>query len=222
MSRKTKLSTKLVESLRPPPTGRLVVYDTKVSGLGVSLTAKGARTWVLYTRFPGPKGPTPARRALGPAPRPNVTVSGQLTLEEARAKAEAWLKLIAKDIDPAEHERKQAAARRRARQNNFAAVAEDFIEECVRKQRKARDVEREIRRSLIPRWGTRPVTDISIDDAVNILCADFKKRGTIHDGHNVFGHARRLFRWAIQMRRYGLDRSPVLGSKSLNPDWLAR
>jgi hypothetical protein len=74
----------------------MVVYDTKVRGLGISITANDARTWVLYTRYPGPKGPTPARRALGAAPHPNVTVPGQLTLEEARAKAEQWLKLLTK------------------------------------------------------------------------------------------------------------------------------
>jgi len=39
-------------------------------------------------------------------------------------------------------------------------------------------VEREIRRSLIPRWGLRPITEITIDDLVD-LCAEFKKRGAV-------------------------------------------
>ena len=42
-----------------------------------------------------------------------------------------WLKLIARGIDPAEHERELQLAAARKRENSFAAVAEDFFKESL-------------------------------------------------------------------------------------------
>ena len=137
---KLKLSTKYVENIDPPKTGRELHYDTKVAGLAVSVTASGARSWILYTRFPGPTGPTPSKRALGAAPRPNVTVTGQLSLDQARRKAEAWLAQIAAGIDPAEQTRQQRAAAKLERDATFRAVAEEFIRLRLPKQRRGRAV----------------------------------------------------------------------------------
>ena len=47
----------------------------------------------------------------------------------------------------------------------FARVAEDWLREVVRgRQRKAREVEADLCREFIPRWGNRPITEITALD----------------------------------------------------------
>ena len=119
-----RLTARTVETLRPAapdPTGkrngRRFVMDAEVSGLGVKVTETGSRSYVLIKRFPGFKHPAP--RQLGSC--------DVLSLEEAREKARDWLKLIARGVDPAQHERELQEAAARKRENSFAAVAEDFF-----------------------------------------------------------------------------------------------
>ena len=105
-----------------------------------------------------------------------------------------------------EEERQRQAALRRA-ENSFAAVAEQFIKRHVSKTRKASTVERELRREFIVRWGTRPITDITQHDVVAVI-DEVVDRGALYQAHNLFGHIRTLFNWAIARGVYGLDRSP--------------
>jgi hypothetical protein len=53
----------------------------------------------------------------------------------------------------------------------------------------------------------RPVTDISAHDVVTVIDAAVQ-RGAEYQAHNLLGHVRRLFNWAIGRNIYGLDRSP--------------
>ena len=59
-------------------------------GFGVRVTDRGAKSFVLYARFPPSRAP--ARRALGDA--------SKMGLAAARKKAREWLDLIEQGIDP--------------------------------------------------------------------------------------------------------------------------
>ena len=72
-----------------------------MSGFGVKVTETGSRSYVLIKRYPGFKHPAP--RQLGKC--------DAMSLEEAREKAREWLQLIARGIDPADHEREYPARR---------------------------------------------------------------------------------------------------------------
>jgi integrase len=157
----------------------------------------GTRSFVLVARYAGAKNPT--RRSLG--------AYGEFTLEEAREKARAWLGLIKRGVDPAHEEERQRKAALLRQENSFAAVAEQFIKRHVSKTRKAKIVERELRREFIERWGARPITDISQHDVVAVLDAAVD-RGALYQAHNLLGHVRTLFNWAISRGVYGLERSP--------------
>ena len=187
---------------RPAAPGKTYdVADGVVPGLAVRVMPSGRCSFVLVARFPGNnnKVKNPTRRSLGPY--------GLLTLEKARAKARTWLDLINRGMDPElEEERQRQAALRRA-ENSFAAVAEQFIKRHVSKTRKASTVERELRREFIVRWGTRPITDITQHDVVAVI-DEVVDRGALYQAHNLFGHIRTLFNWAIARGVYGLDRSP--------------
>ena len=86
MKPKKPLTDRAIRHLQPAPTDkRRIVWDAIVPGLGVRVTEKGVKTFVLVTRYPGSANPAP--RSLG--------IYGGITLEAARTKAREWLGLIA-------------------------------------------------------------------------------------------------------------------------------
>jgi hypothetical protein len=190
------LTDRLLRSLKPRTT-EYSIMDAIVPALGVRVLPSGVVSFILGARFPGRTHYT--RRALGGY--------GELTLEQARRKAREWLELIGRGIDPQIQIERQRLAQARQQASTFAAVAEQFIERHVRKTRKAVVVERELRREFIARWAGRPITDITQHDVVAVL-DEAVDRGAPYQAHNLFGHVRTLFNWAIGRGIYGLDRSP--------------
>jgi integrase len=206
MGRK-RLTARTVETLKPAApkpgaTGRRFVMDAEVSGLGVKVTQTGSRSFVLIKRYPGYHHPAP--RQLGSC--------DALSLEEAREKARDWLKLIARGIDPAAHERalQEAAARKRA--NSFAAVFDDFVKEKLAAERQGRDVERSMRKEFVTVWGKRPIGDIGDQDVLNVIRV-VKQRGAPSHARNLLGYGRRFFDWAIEQHAYGISQNPCAGLK---------
>jgi Arm DNA-binding domain len=198
------LTDRKLKALERKPAAPGTTYDVAdgvVPGLAVRVMASGRRSFVLVARFPGKDGKTknPTRRALG--------AYGALTLEKAREKARIWLDLIDRGIDPRFEEERQRQAALRRQENSFSAVAEQFIRRHISKTRKAAIVERELRREFIARWGARPITDITPHDVVAVIDA-VVDRGAPYQAHNLLGHVRTLFNWAIARGIYGLDRSP--------------
>jgi integrase len=197
MPRKT-LTDRSLRAMKPRADGRPYdKMDSVVPGLGVRVLASGQRTFVLIARYPGSTNPT--RRALGGY--------GELTLEKARGKARDWLEMLRKGVDPHTEEERRRQSELRRQENSFAAVAEEFIKRHVSKTRKAAIVERELRREFIDRWGARPITDITQHDVVAVL-DEAVDRDAPYQAHNLLGHVRTLFNWAIARGVYGIDRSP--------------
>jgi integrase len=222
---KRRLTDRGLRALKPAKPGKH--YDEKdsvVPGLAVRVSETGRETFVLITRFPGSRNPT--RRKLG--------AYGELTLEQARAKARDWLELLRRGVDPAGEEERARLAEQRKRANTFAAVAEDFISDKLPEERKGREVERDIRREFIPTWGGRPIADITPLDVRAVVKAA-KDRGAPHQARNLLTTARRLWAWAIDQHCYGLGTSPcdrlkpkaIIGKKTLrtrvftDPEWRA-
>jgi integrase len=154
---------------------------------------------------------------------------GAMSLEDGRAKAREWHELIRKGSDPKVHEGEKRAIEITRQENTFATVAEEFIRLAVvgsdrerPKQRKGLVVERDIRREFIPAFGDRPISSINQHDIMRVLDAAVA-RGAEYQAHNLLGHVRRLFNWAISRGVYGIDRSPcdrmkpgdVIGKKAL-------
>jgi integrase len=205
---KRRLTDRTLKALKPAKAGaRYEVMDHdigSVAGLGVRVTDTGKRTFVLIARYPGSSNPT--RRALGEYPK--------ITLEEARSKARKWHSLLNQGIDPRADEERQGLAEQRRAENSFEAVTEDFIRLAVigpkpdkPKQRKGTVVARELRSEFVGRWGRRPIDTITPHDVVAVL-DEAVARGAPYQAHNLLGHVRRLFNWAIARGVYGVDRSP--------------
>src|SRR5262245_26448653 len=112
------LTDKLLKALKPKAQ-RYEIMDDDTRGMGIRVTEKGVKTFILIPRFPGHR--TPTRRSLGEYPI--------VSLQAAREKARTWKTLVKAGRDPAVEEERQQAAELRQRAITFGAVAEDFIRE---------------------------------------------------------------------------------------------
>ena len=185
------LTEPYVRSLKAAPAGqRYAVADALVPGLKVRVTDRGTKSFILWRRYGG--AANPAARALGPV--------GVLSLAAARDKARSWIETIKRGQDP-----RHAAAERE--DNSFGAVMEEYLKRHVAGKRKARGVEREIRKELLPRWRGRPLSSITRKD-VTRLVDEIKDRGAPYQAHNMLGHAKTFFNWAIERGIYGIETSP--------------
>lgn len=191
MSNLIKLTARSVEAAKPGAE----IRDTEVRGLRLRVSPKGLRTFVLVIRYPGQKHAS--RRAL------NAT-----ELKAARIEAEAWKQLVRRGVDPHEEEKRRQRETLLKRKNTFSAVAEGYIADIHRrKQRKAAVVEREVRQELTSKWADLLITDITRGDVAALVQA-IRDRPAPYYAHNIFGHCRSLFSWAINSDVYGLETSP--------------
>src|SRR6478752_9211011 len=112
-----RLTDRTLKALKPAKPGRRYdVMDAEVSGLGVRVTDRGQRTFILIARYRGSKNPT--RRALGEYPT--------LSLEKAREKARVWHKLLAEGVDPRVEQLRVKEDEKRKAQEAVAAVENRF------------------------------------------------------------------------------------------------
>jgi integrase len=209
-----RLTAEHLASLKPEPAAagdKPRTYDKPdvgrgaVAGLRLRVTSGGAKSWVLLARFPSGKRDgkphNPTRRAIGSWPA--------MTLPEARDVASTWNTLIAKGIDPQEHEAKQREAEQeerdakgRQKAQTFANVAARFIAEHVvgpdpahPRKRTANAIKLLVERKLVARWRDRPVTEITRADVRALL----KREAATSESsaHQTFAYLRTLFSWAI-------------------------
>jgi integrase len=195
-----RLTDRTLHALKPAKEGvHYDVWDKGFPAFGVRVSETGRKTFVLIARYPGSKNPT--RRALG--------AYGKLTLDDAKEKARTWIRLLERGIDPAVAEEQERLAALRKQENTFLAVAEGFIADKLPTERKGREVERDIRRDLIPQWGKRPVTEIITRDIRDLVKA--KAKTAPAQARNLLGIIKRLFSWAVEEDCYGLAGSPADG-----------
>lgn len=186
-----------ISGLKPAPEGkRYQVMDALVPGFGVRVTETGYKTFILRTRYPA--SDSPSRREIGKC--------DDITLAHAREEARRWRALIKQGIDPTEEAERQRAAALRLRSITFKSVIEDFIRDKLPSERKGKDVEREIRRDLLPKWGDLAITDVS-DQHVSSLIKAKGRDGKV-GARNLLALIKRFFRWAVAQPEYGLSVSP--------------
>lgn len=197
------LTVPFIEALKAAPAGqRYAVADLQCPGLKVRVTSTGAKSYVLWRRFGG--APNPAARSLGKV--------GVITLAKAREKARGWLELVAEGEDPAVVERARREAEQDKRDNTFSAVFEEFLKRHVKGQRKAAQVEREMRKDLLPLWHDKPVTAITHKD-IRRLILGIVDRGAPRQAHSVLTHCKTFFGWVVECGEYGIELSPAAAIK---------
>jgi integrase len=163
MKPKKPLTDRSIAHLPFAPSGkRRIVWDAVVPGLGIRVTDRGVKSFVLVVRYPGSSNPTP--RSLG--------TYGAITLEAARAKAREWLALIGNGTDPALH-----LAHKRAQ--TFQAISEQYLLRKAKDHRTRGETEATLARLIYPTLGQRPITDINRSDIVRLLDRIEDERGSV-------------------------------------------
>jgi integrase len=147
------LTDRIVRGLPAPTSGNKVTYDEEVRGLGVRVTAAGARAWVFNYRFKGIE----RRITIGDA--------SAWPVRQARERAKELRRLVDAGADP-------MAERDAARSvPTLAAFADRYLTEHAASHHKQRTREEEARLlklNILPILGNVRLADLSKDDVARM------------------------------------------------------
>jgi hypothetical protein len=139
---KAHLTKRYIDSLEPPERGRLNVFDTGLTGFGISVFPSGSRSFfVMY-------GPSNRRRRM------TLGKYGPLTLDRARAMAQAKLGEVVEGGDPLE-EREG-----RRRMPTFGAWVAEYLEDVKRRKKSSKRDEAYLGQAK-KLWGSRPLDSLT-------------------------------------------------------------
>ena len=139
---KDRINKRLVDRLKPPAKGRTYVYDTALTGFGLTVYASGRKSFFIQY---GPRGRL-RRMALGQY--------GALTVEQARTMAQAKLGEVAQGADPLDQRHE------RSRMPTFSEWADEYLVGVRRRKKQPVHDERYLGMAK-ERWGQRPLNEIT-------------------------------------------------------------
>jgi len=123
------------------------IWDSALSGFGLRLYPSGRKAFILKYRSSG------RQRMM------NIGAYGEMTLDEARKRARAFLVDIEKGGDPSEDRKNEGKVPR------LRVFAAEYLERHAKKYKKSWDEdERRIEKRLVPKWGNRRLDSINRDD----------------------------------------------------------
>ncbi|SUZ32955.1 Prophage integrase IntS [Roseibaca ekhonensis] len=143
-----RIKDQLVRDLDPPAKGNRIVYDDKISGFGVRITAAGKRSFILNYYFKGRE----RRITIGAYP--------EWTVLAARKRAEEYRLKIANGIDPLEE--KQSAYAAPTMRELFKRYDEEYLPRLA--PRTAADIRSMFAKIILPRLGAKKVSDVTFTD----------------------------------------------------------
>ena len=189
------LTDKGIAALKPMAGKRVTVFDTVVPGFAVRVTERGAKSFLLVTRFQGRQRWV----TIGPV--------GAMRLAEAREAAREALAKARRGDDPGAKPAAPPAP------DIFALIAARFIAEYAQpRNRSWRETERIFRFYVLPVWGDRDVTMIARRDVRELLEAVARDHGPIMS-NRVLSAVRKLFAWSLE--RDIVSASPAAGVRAV-------
>ena len=214
MLAKRPLTDRAVTALKAGPKARLV-WDAIVPGFAVRVGGTGAKSFLLVARF---GSPNPTARSLGKV--------GAITLEDARARAREWLKLLASGVDPAQ-------AAKAAQRDTLGAVCDEYLAREGSKLRSVGWVRSTLERLVLPTLGPRQIAEVRRSDVIRLLDAIEDSRGPVMAnrtlailGRVMNWHAGRSDDYSSPIirgmaRRKEVARDRILTDEELRAVWLA-
>jgi len=192
------ITLRTIQSVTPDPHRDIYVWDPRLKGFGLRITPKGAQSFVFQYRVDG--GPA-RRKTIGP-------VGSPWTPATARKEAERLLVQVYQGIDPVEAKRE---AKRKKQTLNFRTYSERFVELYLKPNWRGTwgSANCTINNVFIPRWGNRPVHEITRADIVKVLDEYSDRAARRKEIHSLL---RKLFNWATD--RQDIDVSPLAGMKA--------
>jgi integrase len=190
-----------IAKVKPHPTKRLEIPDAGKPGLYLVVQPSGHKGWAVRYR----------RRSDGKTRK--LALDGFVSLATAHKLAQEALDKVAEGGDPAA-EKRSAKAAPMARADTFAEIAEQFIKRHVIPNASARyryEVERMLRKDVLPAWGHRLIGTLAKRDVVELLDGIVDRGGGL-TSNQVLATVRKLFNWSVA--RGIVETSPVQGVKA--------
>ena len=187
-----------------------IIWDTEVSGLGLRVTKTGAKSFILKTRIGGGRS--------APIRKPTLGKVGDLTLDQARAKARDWKALAAEGIDPIRNKEKVG--------RTVSDLCVEYLTNHAPRKRSGNKDRAKIDQYLIPRFGRLLVSDISFSDIEQFHRA-MKK--TPYAANRTLALISKMFALAVKWE--WVDKNPAIGierypeekrERFLSPDEIKR
>ena len=191
-----KITKRIVDAAAPGERD-LFLWDAEVKGFGLKVTPAGSKVYMLQYRMGGRDTPT-RRYTIGKHGSP-------WTPDEARDEAKRLLREVVAGRDPGIMKREGLTAKPA---ESFKAVALDFIERHhkAKGNRYTPEVQRIFQRYLFPKWGERPITEITRQDVMQVL-DEIAARAPVQ-ANRTLTVVGKLFNWAID--RDIIQTSPVV------------
>jgi integrase len=189
---KVKMTDRFVAAVKP--TGRQDYFDTVTRGLVLRVAASGRRSWCLF--YTSPRDGKRARLSLGSYPA--------IGLSEARAKVLEAAGHVASGNDP-----------RRTLKASTAMTVADLARVYLADPRKQRlrtvdEIERRLRRDVIPVIGEIRIAEIGRRDVRNVF-EPIERSGKPVGARRAFEDVRAMLRWGVE-HEY-LPANPIDGMK---------
>ena len=184
-----RLTQVAVEKLKPPTQGRIVYWDRHLPGFGLRMTQKNARSWVAMFRVAG----KPVMQTLG-------TLARIPKVDEARDLAREAMRRAGDGVHPTEAKRRRQRENEKDSASTFKAAAERYVERYAKKHTKPttwREVERQLRVDVLPKWADRPIGSITRQDVTRLL-EGIADRGAPVQANRVRMRLHTLFAWAVR------------------------
>jgi integrase len=151
------LTDVFVRNLPCPSAGRVEVADIRAAGLSFRITSRDARSWCF--RFRDPRSGKTSRATIGDYP--------DVSLSDARQRADAMRRQVARGENPVEAKRRERGL---ASENSFQALAGRYLNEHARRHKRSADAdERNLRLHVLPKWRNRRYNDIARADVIELV-----------------------------------------------------
>nr|WP_321440478.1 site-specific integrase [uncultured Hyphomonas sp.] len=196
--RKTvRINDQFVKALQPPPKGNRIVFDDRLTGFGVRITANSSIAFILNYSLKGRE----RRMTIGQYPT--------FTVLAARKEAEQLKGQIARGIDPLE--RRQADNKAPTVEDMWKRYEAQYLPKLA--DRSQSDQRAMFTKSILPAIGRKKVEDVTFNDCEALHRKITKDRPT--RANRVIEVLRRNFNLAI---KWGwLERNPASGIER-NPE----
>jgi integrase len=163
------LTDSFVKTAKPPAAGRVEISDMRCAGLVLRIAADGGKSWSF--RF---------RTTNGKQTRATIGAYPDIGLTAARSSATAMRKDVAEGKDPVEQKR---AARTGNDAETFRGLAERYLVEHSRRHKRSSAAdERNLRKHVLPKWGSRRFDTIKRGDVIALV------EGLVTDGKPVLAN----------------------------------
>jgi integrase len=188
------LTDTLIKKTQSPSKPRKLMDER---GLFMLMTPSGGRWWRFRYSFAGKE------KLLSLGTYPDVS------LKAAREAREDARRLLAKGIDPSAARRETKQAQRSAAENDFEAVAHEWLENVKPAWAAVYhgDTVKRFERFIFPAIGRRPIAYITATDLLPLL-RKIEARGTQVTAHKVLRACGQVFRYGIATGR--CERNPAV------------